>query len=241
MNANYGIIVVTRVADALCLVARRVVCRADRDQRALPTSAEPEPARRGVVLDATLCAWLRRVPGGAAESTVAMGGGLPFVSMHVPCYNEPPDMVIATLTSLTRLDYPNYEIIVLDDNSSDESLWRPVEAWCGDHRVKSVHLQDWPGYKAGALNYALREMIDPRAEVIGVIDSDTNCVRNSCVVVRRCSRISRLALFRRRRIIGTGPKRPFIAVCITHTNISSRSRNLHAMSATARSSPARWA
>src|SRR5262249_29402122 len=116
--------------------------------------------------------WLRRVSGGATASAVVQEGELPFVSLHVPCYNEPSEMVIATLTSLTRLDYPNYEIIVLDDNSSDESLWRPVEAWCHEHGLKFVHLQDWPGYKSGALNYALREMIDPRAELDGVIDSD---------------------------------------------------------------------
>jgi glycosyltransferase involved in cell wall biosynthesis len=113
--------------------------------------------------------WSRRVAQGAA---VPPAGELPFVSLHVPCYNEPPDMVIKTLTSLAALDYPNYEIIVLDDNTSDESLWRPVEAWCQQHQVKFVHLQDWPGYKSGALNYALQRMIDPRTELVGVIDSD---------------------------------------------------------------------
>ena len=31
---------------------------------------------------------------------------LPMVSLHVPAHNEPPDMVIETLRSLLRLDYP---------------------------------------------------------------------------------------------------------------------------------------
>ena len=53
---------------------------------------------------------------------------LPFVSLHVPAHNEPPDMVIDTLRSLLRLDYPRYEVILIDDNTDDESLWRPVEA-----------------------------------------------------------------------------------------------------------------
>jgi len=35
-----------------------------------------------------------------------------------------------------------------------------------------AHLDHWPGYKSGALNYALRRMTSPEAEVIGVIDSD---------------------------------------------------------------------
>ena len=97
---------------------------------------------------------------------------LPMVSLHVPAHNEPPDMVIDTLRSLVRIDYPRYEIILIDDNTDDEALWRPVEAWCRRHDVKFAHLQDWPGYKSGALNYALREMTDPKAEVIGIVDSD---------------------------------------------------------------------
>jgi cellulose synthase/poly-beta-1,6-N-acetylglucosamine synthase-like glycosyltransferase len=97
---------------------------------------------------------------------------LPFVSLHVPAHNEPPDMVIETLRSLVRLDYPRYEVILIDDNSDDEKLWRPVEAWCAGHGVKFAHLEDWPGYKSGALNYALRELTDEAAEVIGVVDSD---------------------------------------------------------------------
>jgi cellulose synthase/poly-beta-1,6-N-acetylglucosamine synthase-like glycosyltransferase len=99
-------------------------------------------------------------------------GELPFVSLHVPAHNEPPDMVIDTLRSLTRLDYPAFEIIVIDDNTDDPELWHPVRDWCDRHRVKFAHLEDWPGYKSGALNYALGKLTDDRAEIIGVVDSD---------------------------------------------------------------------
>ena len=114
-------------------------------------------------------AWLRRVTSGAAPEA---RGHTPFVSLQVPAYNEPPEMVIETLRSLTDLDYPAYEVLVIDDNTDDESLWQPVETWCREHGLKFVHLSDWPGYKSGALNYALREMVDPRTELIGVIDAD---------------------------------------------------------------------
>jgi glycosyltransferase involved in cell wall biosynthesis len=97
---------------------------------------------------------------------------LPMVSLHVPAHNEPPAMVIDTLRSLLRLDYPRYEVILIDDNTEDEWLWGPVERWCARHGVKFKHLENWPGYKSGALNYALRHMTDPNAEVIGVVDSD---------------------------------------------------------------------
>jgi cellulose synthase/poly-beta-1,6-N-acetylglucosamine synthase-like glycosyltransferase len=96
----------------------------------------------------------------------------PLVSVHVPAHNEPPGMVIETLRALLRLDYPRVQIVLIDDNTDDESLWRPVESWCRRHDVTFKHLENWPGYKAGALNYALRHLTDPDAEIIGVVDSD---------------------------------------------------------------------
>ena len=99
-------------------------------------------------------------------------GTRPFVSLHVPTHNEPPDLVIETLESLLTLEYSDYEVLVVDNNTDDPSLWQPVEAFCSQHaRFRFLHLIDWPGYKSGALNEALR-VSDPRAEVIGIIDAD---------------------------------------------------------------------
>ncbi|MBO0818583.1 MAG: glycosyltransferase, partial [Actinobacteria bacterium] len=114
--------------------------------------------------------WRRRVT--ATVPTPEPDGPPPFVSLHVPAHNEPPEMVIETLASLLRIDYPAYEVIAVDDNTEDEAMWRPVQQWCAQHGVKFEHLADWPGYKSGALNYALRQLTDPRAELIGVVDSD---------------------------------------------------------------------
>jgi len=114
--------------------------------------------------------WRRRIT--ATTPTPAARGQFPLVSLHVPAHNEPADMVIQTLTSLLRIDYPAYEVIAIDDNTEDEAMWRPVERWCTENGVKFAHLQNWPGYKSGALNYALREMTDPDAEIVGVVDSD---------------------------------------------------------------------
>jgi cellulose synthase/poly-beta-1,6-N-acetylglucosamine synthase-like glycosyltransferase len=114
--------------------------------------------------------WARRV--GERQLPDEPDGALPFVCLQVPCYNEPPDMVIETLRSLQAIDYPRFEIQVLDDNTDDEALWRPVEAWCREHEVTFVHLSDWPGYKSGALNYALEHLVDDSCDLIGVVDSD---------------------------------------------------------------------
>ena len=97
----------------------------------------------------------------------------PLVSIHVPTHNEPAHMVMQTLDALTRLDYPNFEVIILDNNTSDESLWRPVEAMCErlGPQFRFYHFDGVTGFKAGALNRAL-ELTDPTAEYVAVIDSD---------------------------------------------------------------------
>jgi cellulose synthase/poly-beta-1,6-N-acetylglucosamine synthase-like glycosyltransferase/exo-beta-1,3-glucanase (GH17 family) len=97
----------------------------------------------------------------------------PLVSIHLPCYNEPPDMLKETLDALNALDYPNFEVLVLDNNTRDPEVWKPVQEYCsvlGD-KFKFYHLGKWPGAKAGALNFALTQT-DPDAEAIAVIDSD---------------------------------------------------------------------
>lgn len=98
---------------------------------------------------------------------------LPFVSLHVAAYNEPPDMLIETIQSLEAIDYPHFEIVVVDNNTVDEDVWRPVEEYCASRpRVTFVHVAPWPGFKSGALNLALTHHTDPRAELIGVVDAD---------------------------------------------------------------------
>jgi exo-beta-1,3-glucanase (GH17 family)/cellulose synthase/poly-beta-1,6-N-acetylglucosamine synthase-like glycosyltransferase len=98
---------------------------------------------------------------------------LPKVSIHVPAYNEPPQMLIETLDALARLDYPDYEVIVVDNNTRDEAVWRPVERHCArlGPRFRFFHVAPLAGFKAGALNFALRQSARD-AQVIAVIDSD---------------------------------------------------------------------
>ena len=107
----------------------------------------------------------------------------PFVSIHLPCHNEPPEMVIQTLASLARMNYRNFEVLVLDNNTKNEDVWKPVERYVerlNEHdgssdvprpRFRFFHLENWPGFKAGALNFGLEET-DRRAAVVGVVDAD---------------------------------------------------------------------
>jgi len=97
----------------------------------------------------------------------------PFVSVHIATYSEPPELVIETLDALARLDYPAFEVIVVDNNTKDPALWRPIEEHCaalGD-RFRFFHVDPLGGFKAGACNFALART-DPRATVIAIIDAD---------------------------------------------------------------------
>jgi cellulose synthase/poly-beta-1,6-N-acetylglucosamine synthase-like glycosyltransferase len=118
--------------------------------------------------------WARRVTlrHEVEEAAHTANPRTPFVSLHVPTHNEPPDLVIATLQTLLDLEYDDYEVLVLDNNTDDPALWHPVAEFCERHpRLRFFHLSDWPGFKSGALNFGLTET-DPRAELVGVVDAD---------------------------------------------------------------------
>jgi len=104
---------------------------------------------------------------------MSSGARSPRVSIHVPAYNEPPAMLIETLDALARLDYPDFEVLVIDNNTRDAAVWRPVEAHCAQlgPRFRFFHVAPLAGFKAGALNYALARTA-PDAEIVAVIDSD---------------------------------------------------------------------
>ncbi|QXT39049.1 glycosyltransferase family 2 protein [Gymnodinialimonas ceratoperidinii] len=99
----------------------------------------------------------------------------PHFSVHVATHAEPPHLVIRTLQALLDQDWPerDYEIIVMDNNTEDPSLWMPVKEFCDawPYRITFLHQTGVEGAKAGALNIAL-EHTDPEATHIVTVDAD---------------------------------------------------------------------
>jgi glycosyltransferase involved in cell wall biosynthesis len=93
----------------------------------------------------------------------------PFVSIHVAAYNE-KRVIERLLTCLEQLDYPEYEVVVVDD-STDESV-QILERWQGRPRFKIGHRTSRLGFKGGALREALKVM-DPRTEYVVIFDADS--------------------------------------------------------------------
>jgi len=115
----------------------------------------------------------RRRCRGGRPPVPGVGWYAPRVSVHVPCHAEPPQVVIGTLDCLARLDYPDFEVLVIDNNTTAPGLWLPVQAHCErlGERFRFFHVEGITGAKAGALNWALGHTC-PRAELIAVVDAD---------------------------------------------------------------------
>jgi cellulose synthase/poly-beta-1,6-N-acetylglucosamine synthase-like glycosyltransferase len=106
-----------------------------------------------------------RLPGSVAPPRA-------FVSIHLAVHDEPAEIVIATLEALRNLHYPQFEVVVIDNNTPSPATWRPVRDYCrSDPRLRFYHFSGVKGAKAGALNIALR-LMDPAADYVAVVDAD---------------------------------------------------------------------
>ncbi|MGN6287195.1 MAG: glycosyltransferase [Afipia sp.] len=100
-------------------------------------------------------------------------GVFPKVSIHIPAYFEPPEMLKQTLDAVSRLDYPNFECVVIINNTPDPAFWQPIQDHCRalGERFIFINAEKVQGFKAGALKIAMARTA-PDAEIIGVIDAD---------------------------------------------------------------------
>ncbi|MFA5359507.1 MAG: glycosyltransferase [Patescibacteria group bacterium] len=100
-------------------------------------------------------------------------GNKAFFSIIVPANNEPPEILLDTLNSLAELNYRNYEVLVIDNNTKEEKIWKPVENYVkmlGD-KFHFYHVDSLSGFKAGALNYVM-QYIDSQADHLAIVDAD---------------------------------------------------------------------
>jgi len=93
----------------------------------------------------------------------------PFVSIIVPAFNE-SEVIQSSLSSLLELRYPYYEIIAVDDGSTDGTFEKMREFEGNHYGVKvSVFRKENSG-KADTLNYGIRRS---RAPIVVCMDSDS--------------------------------------------------------------------
>jgi poly-beta-1,6-N-acetyl-D-glucosamine synthase len=96
-------------------------------------------------------------------------GGWPGVSLLIPAYNE--EAVIATsVRAALNSDYPHFEVLVLDDGSTDETEAAAIEAAAGDRRLRVLRDPINRG-KAEQLNAGFARA---RHGLVMVTDADTH-------------------------------------------------------------------
>ncbi len=98
---------------------------------------------------------------------------LPRVSVVVPAYNE-ERLITRTINTLLSSEGAHFEIIVVDDGSSDRTAQVVLETFAANSRVRFIR-QDNAG-KAEALNTGIREA---REDIIVALDADTLFMRDT--------------------------------------------------------------
>lgn len=89
------------------------------------------------------------------------------VSIIVPAYNEEVNAV-STIHNLLKQDYPDFEIIFVDDGSKDQTFEKVKEAFEGNGSVKVLTKPN--GGKASALNFGITHA---NGDYVVCIDADT--------------------------------------------------------------------
>ena len=131
-----------------------------------------------------LLSFLEHVDGTRREDPISGESAdlsLPMVTLVVPAYNEGV-LIEAALRALLALDYPRYEIIVVDDGSTDDTYYKSV-AIASTSRDVPVRVITQPNAgKAQALNKGASMA---RGELILNMDGDSKLTGNT---LRACVR-----------------------------------------------------
>ncbi|MBY0097289.1 glycosyltransferase [Mesobacillus maritimus] len=100
-------------------------------------------------------------------------GFTPLVSVIIPAYNE-EKVVEKTVHSILKSDYPNFEVIVVDDGSTDNTSGVVAKAFSEEPRVRLITKVN--GGKSSAINQG---SVESDGEVIIILDADTSIAPNA--------------------------------------------------------------
>jgi len=97
----------------------------------------------------------------------------PLQTVLVPAHNE-GKVIVGAVRHILVSDYPNLEVIVIDDGSTDDTSEQIRVHYAEDPRVKLFTIAN--GGKAAALNFGLKHA---RGQVVVALDADTHLEKDA--------------------------------------------------------------
>lgn len=139
----------------------------------------------------------KRHPKGTKIQSSSVHNSLPFVSVIVPARNEEKHIQRCLLSLLTQ-DYPNFEIIVIDDNSTDNTLktienikkWRSKihhmrveerQLLSAEDKLRILSLTDKPQGWAGKTWASEQGYLHSKGSILLFTDGDTHYGRKDVI------------------------------------------------------------
>lgn len=99
-----------------------------------------------------------------AEASLRARKNVKGVDILIPTYNEPEEILRRTIAAASKVDYPDFEVHVLDDGNR---AW--LREFCASAGVSYLVRTERKGFKAGNLNHALGKTHRP---LVCVVDAD---------------------------------------------------------------------
>lgn len=134
--------------------------------------------------------------------------GLPLVSVLIPARNE-EDNIENCLNSILKQDYPNFEVLVLDDNSTDNTSALVKKIQSEDRRIGLISGKPLPEGWAGKCFACHQLSQNARGAWLLFVDADTmhepHMIRGTLEISIK-GQISMLSGFPRQEVSGLTPK-----------------------------------
>jgi len=116
----------------------------------------------------------------AIRDRVALLGHKPLISIIMPVYNPPPELLRAAIESVRSQLYEHWQLCIADDCSSDGHVSEILAEYAGiDERIKAVR-RDTNGHISAASNTALGLA---KGEWVGCLDHDDTLAEHALALV----------------------------------------------------------
>lgn len=94
----------------------------------------------------------------------------PKVAVFIPVFNERPDIVSNTLAATLNIQYPNFQVFLLDDSDNADIQERLAEL-SREFHIEYIHRTHRRGHKAGAINDAINGLSNDTKYLL-ILDAD---------------------------------------------------------------------